>query len=109
MNQISVTELAALFNAPGIDAALSGAIIVDVREPDEFAGGHAAAATNIPLGQLDERLAEIPTDRTVYLICHSGGRSARATAALAARGIDAVNVDGGTSAWTDAGLPTQTA
>lgn len=108
MNQISVSDLAALANAAKANAAPVNTVLVDVREPDEFAGGHVTAAINIPLGQIDERLEEIPTDQTVYLICHSGARSARATAALSARGIDAVNVDGGTTAWIEAGLPTET-
>ncbi len=97
MNQISVTDL----------AALSNPIIIDVREPDEFAAGHAATAVNIPLGELGERFGEVASDQTVYLICQSGGRSGRATEALDTRGFDVVNVDGGTTAWIDAKLPTE--
>ena len=97
MNQISVTDL----------AALSHPIIIDVREPDEFATGHAASALNIPLGDLGERFGQVAGDQPVYLICQSGGRSSRATEALDAQGFDVVNVDGGTTAWMDAKLPTE--
>ncbi|CAQ01817.1 rhodanese-like domain-containing protein [Clavibacter sepedonicus] len=90
-------------------AAATGATIIDVREPDEYAGGHARSAVNVPLSELGERLDEIPTDQPVHVICQSGGRSARATDALAARGIDAIDVTGGTSAWIDADLPTDRA
>jgi rhodanese-related sulfurtransferase len=53
-----------------------------------------------------ERVGEVPTDRTVYVICARGGRSAKAVEHLRGQGVDAVNVAGGTLAWIDAGLPT---
>lgn len=59
-----------------------GAQLIDVREPDEFAAGHARGARNIPLGQLAGRTGEIKADATVLLICHSGNRS---TVAIAVR------------------------
>ena len=95
MKSITVQEL----------AALPSPVIIDVREPDEFATGHAPAAVNIPLSQLGGRLDEVPTDQPVHLICQVGGRSAQATEALASRGIDATNVTGGTTAWISAALP----
>jgi rhodanese-related sulfurtransferase len=98
MQQITVTQLAALANP----------VVIDVREPDEYAGGHAPGAVNIPLGQLEDRLSEIPATEDVYVICQSGRRSALATDALVARGFSATNIDGGTSAWIQAGLPTVT-
>ncbi|WP_420095180.1 rhodanese-like domain-containing protein, partial [Clavibacter michiganensis] len=99
MNNITVHEL----------ATSTGATIIDVREADEYADGHARTAINVPLSELDARIDEIPTDRPVHVICQSGGRSARATEALTAQGIEAVNVTGGTSAWIDADLPTDRA
>ncbi|MGO4784188.1 rhodanese-like domain-containing protein [Cryobacterium sp. W22_MBD10_FK3] len=93
MNQITVDQL----------AALDSPVLIDVREPDEFAGGHAPGAVNLPMSQLGDRLAEIPTDAPVHIICHSGGRSARVTDALAARGVSAIDVAGGTSAWIASG------
>jgi len=80
--------------------------VVDVREPDEFATGHVPDAVNIPLGQLPERLGDLPA-APVYLICQSGGRSAKATELLTGRGVDAINVEGGTSAWIAAGYPVE--
>lgn len=88
---------------PGAMAA--GAPLVDVREPAEYDEVHAVGARLVPLGEVLDRAGELPTDGPVYLICRSGARSARAAEALRARGIDAVNVAGGTLAWVDAGLP----
>jgi rhodanese-related sulfurtransferase len=63
---------------------------------------------NIPLHRLRDRLDELRNAAPVYIICQSGGRSAQATAALSAAGVDSINVDGGTSAWIAAGLPVRT-
>jgi len=84
-------------------ASREGGLLIDVREPDEFVSGHALGAVNIPLGGVTE--AELPLGETVYVICQSGARSARAVQALRERGVRAINVDGGTSAWLRAGLP----
>jgi molybdopterin-guanine dinucleotide biosynthesis protein A/rhodanese-related sulfurtransferase len=100
---------------PEIDVAeldglrAEGAPLIDVREEDEFASAHVPGARLIPLGEVPGRVGEIPTDRTVYVICARGGRSGRAVEHFRARGIDAVNVAGGTQAWIDAGLPTDPA
>ena len=83
-----------------------GAQLIDVREPEEFASGHAAGAVNVPLGDVPSRFSEFNQDEDLYIICQSGGRSARACRWLEqSAGIPAVNVDGGTSAWAAAGLP----
>lgn len=85
-----------------------GALLLDVREPYEFAETHAPGSTLIPLGQLEARLKEIGayTNKTVVVICRSGQRSARAAALLAKHGFSAVhNVSGGMNAWSAAGLP----
>lgn len=80
-------------------------LLIDVRTPAEFAGGHVPGAKNVPLDQLDARLAELGTaDAEVYVVCQSGARSAKATAALAAKGLRPVNVSGGTGAWRAAGF-----
>lgn len=94
-------------SVPGVPASgvPEGAALVDVREPDEWAAGHAPSARHIPLGQLGARAAEIPKDSDVYMICRSGVRSARAVQALAGGGWQALNVDGGMQAWHAAGLP----
>lgn len=85
------------------DELAAGRPLVDVREPDEYAGGRVPAATSIPLGSVPERVGEFPTDGTVYVVCRSGGRSAKAVAFLRQQGIDAVNVAGGTRAWLESG------
>jgi rhodanese-related sulfurtransferase len=82
-----------------------GAWLLDVREDDEWAAGHAPGATHIPLGDLGTRATEVPRDTTIYVICRSGGRSARATLALVGSGWDAVNVAGGMQDWAAASRP----
>jgi hydroxyacylglutathione hydrolase len=81
-------------------------LIIDVREPDEWQGGHIAGATHIPLGQLSAHLSEIPQDRDVVLVCHSGMRSEAATAMLQqAHYTHAMNMIGGMVAWMRSRLP----
>jgi len=82
-----------------------GAPLIDVREDDEYAEAHVAGAQHIPLGEVVERISEVPTEGTVYVICARGGRSAKAVEHYRAQGIDAVNVAGGTLGWIDAGQP----
>lgn len=79
--------------------------ILDVREDDEWAAGHIDQSVHIPLGLLMGRLDEVPTDEQVVVTCKMGGRSARATAYLLQAGRDAVNLDGGVTAWSAAGRP----
>lgn len=82
------------------------AVIVDVREPNEWAAGHAPNAIHIPLGELPGRLDELPdTDATVAVTCRGGGRSSRAVAWLTMQGFDVANLEGGMKAWEAAGKP----
>lgn len=82
------------------------AVLVDVRERDEWTEGHIAGARHIPLGSLPARLAEVPRDRQVLLFCRSGNRSGAATRLLREQGFEqAANVEGGIIAWQRAGLP----
>lgn len=85
-----------------------GAWLLDVREHDEWAAGHAPQATHIPMGELGARTAELPRDQEIYVICRSGGRSARAALALNGAGWQAVNVAGGMQDWAAAGRPMAT-
>lgn len=85
-----------------------GTPVVDVREPDEYEAGHVTGAPLIPLGQVPNRVAEIPSDGEVLIICKSGGRSAHAVEVLRANGVDAVNIAGGTMGWIEAGNPVTT-
>lgn len=83
--------------------------LIDVRTPVEFREVHVPFARNVPLDRLDpaavagERSA--PAGEPLYVICKSGGRGQKACEKLLAAGVSAVNVEGGTSAWVDAGLP----
>lgn len=88
-------------------AALEGITLIDVREDDEFAAGHAVGAKNFPLSTFAEHFEEISKDGTVYVICQAGGRSARACDYLEGQGFDAVNVEGGTGEWIANGLPVE--
>lgn len=88
--------------------ASKGALLLDVRELDEYAAGHAPGSALIPLGQLKARLAEIKASehQPVVVICRSGQRSARGAEVLRQAGFTNVsNVQGGMNAWTQAGLP----
>ena len=79
-----------------------GALLLDVREPDEWEAGHAPAATHVPLATLP---ANRPAQgRRIVAVCRTGARSARATNALNAWGYDAVNLAGGMQAWAASDL-----
>ena len=79
-------------------------VLIDVREDSEYADGHIPGATLIPLGQIPDRLNEIPTDKTVVAVCRSGNRSGQATNFLREQGFDNVhNMQGGMNAWGQAG------
>jgi DMSO/TMAO reductase YedYZ molybdopterin-dependent catalytic subunit/rhodanese-related sulfurtransferase/glyoxylase-like metal-dependent hydrolase (beta-lactamase superfamily II) len=86
----------------------AGAMLLDVRELDEWNEGHAPEAILIPMGEVQNRRDELPQDRRIVVVCRSGGRSAAVTDALLAKGYDAVNLTGGMCAWTAAGLPVVT-
>lgn len=84
-----------------------GAVLLDVRESDEWRAGHAPNAVHVPLAEVDGSVAEFP-GQTVLTVCRGGGRSAMAAQLLAAGGIDVRNVAGGMTAWADCGLPVVT-
>jgi hydroxyacylglutathione hydrolase len=82
----------------------SNAAVLDVREPEEFAAGHAPGAVNLPQADLASRLDDVPRDRPVFVICQGGFRSLRAAQFLLQRGLsDVMSVKGGTEAWRAAG------
>ncbi len=84
----------------------SDAVLVDVREAHEWRNGHARGARHIPLADLPNQIDQLPRSAPVYLICASGNRSAKAAAYLEKAGFDKpINVRGGTTAWSRAGLP----
>ena len=81
-------------------------LLIDVRTPEEFAEGRVPGAKNVPLDTLGSQVEALKSEeREIYVVCRSGGRSARAADLLARRGIRAVNVEGGTLAWQAAGEP----
>jgi rhodanese-related sulfurtransferase len=86
-------------------AHADGAVVLDVRQPDEYREAHVPGAVLIPLGELAARQEEIPDGDPLYVICAAGGRSLTATAALVGAGYPAVSVAGGTNAWVAAGHP----
>ncbi|MEO6712956.1 MAG: rhodanese-like domain-containing protein [Mycobacteriales bacterium] len=87
-------------------ADLSGSeFLLDVREADEWQAGHAQEAAFIPMSALMSRLAEVPQDADIVVVCKSGARSAQVTAYLNQNGWTARNLDGGMHAWQDASRP----
>lgn len=83
----------------------SHAVVVDVREPSEFAAGHLPNARNIPVAELERRVGELPGSKPVLLCCATGVRSGRAAATLGKDGRQVFNLAGGLKAWREAGLP----
>jgi rhodanese-related sulfurtransferase len=91
-----------------VAAHRSDVTVLDVRSAEEFAGpdGHVADSLLIPLPELESRLGEIPGDRPLVVICHSGSRSALATQQLIKAGLPQVaNLRGGLRRWADEGYP----
>lgn len=95
MTEITVTEL----------AALTDPVVVDVREQDEYDAGHLPGVVHIPMTEFVARLNEVPEGAPVFVVCAVGGRSQQVVSYLEGRGVEAVNVAGGTVAWQQAGLP----
>ncbi len=96
--QISLDEAVAKRDA--------GAFILDVREPAEWADYHIPGSTLIPLGTLPDRLTELPRDREIVVVCHSGNRSARGRDILRNAGFTQVtSLSGGLLKWQDRNLP----
>ena len=93
--EIDVDQLPAEFG--------STAVLLDVREDDEWARGHASGAQHIPMSEVPARLGEIDGDATLYVICHAGGRSLKVSHYLARNGFEPTNVSGGMLAWAGSG------
>jgi rhodanese-related sulfurtransferase len=83
-------------------------LVLDVREPGEYAAGHLRDAKHLPLGELASRMAELDKSKakSVIVVCQSGARAEKAAKQLRAAGFDDVQcLDGGIAAWQAAGLP----
>jgi rhodanese-related sulfurtransferase len=85
--------------------AEAGAQLIDVRTEHEWEAGRIAGARRIELAELSERAGELERDRPVLFYCRGGNRSGMATQAFREAGFDAHNIEGGLSAWAEAGLP----
>ncbi len=102
-NTVRETELADFATARA-----AGALTVDVREPDEYVGGHVPGARNIPLDQLGRHTDDLVREAAgapVFVVCASGNRSKAGAGLLGQAGADARSVAGGTGGWMKAGNP----
>ncbi len=97
ISEVSVEELEV--------ALAAGARVIDVREADEYAGGHVAGAVHVPLSSVPDQIAAFRGDAPAFVICQGGVRSMRACEFLAGEGVEAINVAGGTAAWRADGRP----
>ena len=73
--------------------------VLDVREAQEWVGGHIPVAKHIPLGQLPGRINELNHSKEIVVVCHSGGRSGVACEILSEKGFNVTNMVGGMSSW----------
>ena len=94
---VSVAEVA--------DPVADGWVVLDVREPWDWASGHIEGALHIPLGDLPQRVDELDPQAQTLVVCHVGARSASATAWLRQLGHDVANLAGGMDAWEGAQRP----
>jgi rhodanese-related sulfurtransferase len=94
-----------------VDEIPSDAVLLDVRENEEWAAGHIAGALHVPMNEVPQRVAYDPgpltPEATIVVACKVGGRSAQVTAWLRQQGYQAVNLEGGMLAWDAAGRPMQ--
>jgi rhodanese-related sulfurtransferase len=85
----------------------SGAVLIDVREQDEWDNVHVPIATLIPLSEFQARYSEMPKDKDIVLICAGGVRSAQAAQFAEQHGYTVANLEGGINAWIANGLPVE--
>lgn len=93
--------------AEAVSMQEKGSFLLDVREPDEWEAAHVSGSTLIPLGELEARVAEVPRDREIVVVCRSGNRSKAGRDILLAAGHTRVtSMSGGLLAWKAQGHPT---
>ncbi len=84
----------------------STAYLLDVREDDEWTAGHAPGAVHLPMMEIPARMAEVPQDREVVVVCRVGGRSGQVVGYLIQQGWEnVINLEGGMMSWAAAGRP----
>lgn len=108
LNSNSTTKQANLPAEVSVAQALEmkneGAFILDVRQPEEWEQGHIEGATLIPLGDLPNRINELPKDQDIVVVCRSGNRSAQARDILRQAGLtNSTSMAGGMNQWIGAG------
>jgi rhodanese-related sulfurtransferase len=91
--------------APATADDAGGAILLDVREDDEWELGHAPGAVHIPMSDVPARIDELNHDAQIYVVCRQGGRSLQVARYLAHAGFDVYQVTGGMVAWQKSGRP----
>jgi len=101
IKQMTVTEAKQAIDAKDVQ-------FIDVRTAGEYADGHAPKTMNFPLDSLENDLAKLDKDKPIYVICQTGRRSQKGSEVLQKVGFNKIyNIKGGTSAWQNAGFPTE--
>lgn len=109
-SEIDLATLPALLDPATVNQirARADVLVIDVREQAEYNEGHIPGITLIPMGEIPNRLAEIPKDKTVVVTCHSGNRSSQVAGYLQQQGFTNIHdMQGGLVAWQQAGLPVE--
>ena len=103
MSALGHTHTPQLTAAEAVAMLREGALLLDVREMEEWNAGHAPEAIHLPLGDLAAQIQRVDRSTPIVIICRSGRRSDAAAAALRNAGYDAYNFSGGMHAWQQAG------
>ena len=103
MSAMAPDALPVVSAADAVREVAAGAVLLDVRERNEWDAGHAPQAAFLPMSEINSRLDELPREGHVVVTCRSGNRSQAVVRFLVAQGVDAVNLDGGMNAWRAAG------
>lgn len=104
-NSSSSTAMTAVEASARLKDTTQPMLVIDVRQAGEFVEGHIQGARLMPLNTLGVKMAELPKDRDILVVCRSGARSAIATRQLTSAGFRAINMRGGMMAWEAAHLP----
>ena len=103
MALFSHTDVPAVSPAEAFAMLEEGALLIDIREMDEWTAGHAPSASHVPMGSLGAAASDMSKTTPMVFICRSGRRSHQAVAALIEAGYHVFNLEGGMQAWQQAG------